>query len=286
MIIADYSQLSLSSILAFKSDMKNKSENDVKDLIRHVILSTLKSYKKKYQKTHGNLVIACDGQNYWRKEVFQYYKAGRKKAREASDLNWDLIFSMMNEMREDLKKFFPYKVLDIEKAEADDVIAVLTEMTQEFGMHEDVMIISSDGDFMQLQKYDNVRQFNPVMKKLMTCKNPAAYLMEHIVKAGDDGIPNILSPDDTFVTGTRQKSMSSKRLEEFVKSGYAACKTQEERTNFARNKMLIDFTMIPEYIKESILTEYEKKPAGDKNSVLNYLIKHRCRMLLNEVEEF
>jgi hypothetical protein len=286
MIIADYSQLSLSSILAFKSDMKNKSENDVKDLIRHVILSTFKSYKKKYQKTHGNLVIACDGRNYWRKEVFQYYKAGRKKAREASDLNWDLIFSMMNEMREDLKKFFPYKVLDIEKAEADDVIAVLTEMTQEFGMHEDVMIISSDGDFMQLQKYDNVRQFNPVMKKLMTCKNPAAYLMEHIVKAGDDGIPNILSPDDTFVTGTRQKSMSSKRLEEFVKSGYAACKTQEERTNFARNKMLIDFTMIPEYIKESILTEYEKKPAGDKNSVLNYLIKHRCRMLLNEVEEF
>jgi hypothetical protein len=286
MIIADYSQLSLSSILAFKSDMKNKSENDVKDLIRHVILSTLKSYKKKYNKVFGDLVIACDGRNYWRKEVFQYYKAGRKKAREASDLNWDLIFSMMNEMREDLKKFFPYKVIDVEKAEADDVIAVLTDMTQEFGMHENVMIISSDGDFMQLQKYDNVKQFNPVMKKLMTCKNPAAYLMEHIVKAGDDGIPNILSPDDTFVTGTRQKSMSSKRLEEFVKSGYAACKTQEERTNFARNKMLIDFTMIPEYIKESILTEYEKKPAGDKNSVLNYLIKHRCRMLLNEVEEF
>lgn len=286
MILLDYSQVAISSILAFKSDIQKKSDNDVKDLIRHVILSTIKSYKKKYGKQYGELVIACDGRNYWRKNVFQYYKAGRKKAREESDLDWDLIFTCLNEIREDLKLVFPYKVIRHEEAEADDVIAVLTESTQEFGKYEPVMIVSSDGDFKQLQKYDNVKQFNPMLKKQVTCSNPSAYLMEHIVKAGDDGIPNILSPDDTFVTGTRQKSVTAKRLEEFVKMGFLACKTEEERINFKRNKVLIDFSMIPEYIKDGILAEYEKKPTGDKNQVLNYLIKHRCRLLLNEVEEF
>lgn len=286
MILLDYSQVAISSILAFKSDIQKKSDKDVKDLIRHVILSTVKSYKKKYGKQYGELIIACDGRNYWRKNVFQYYKAGRKKAREESDLDWDLIFTCLNEIREDLKLVFPYKVIRHEEAEADDVIAVLTESTQEFGKYEPVMIVSSDGDFKQLQKYDNVKQFNPMLKKQVTCSNPSAYLIEHIVKAGDDGIPNILSPDDTFVTGTRQKSVTAKRLEEFVKNGFLACKTEEERINFKRNKILIDFSMIPEYIKNGILAEYEKKPTGDKNQVLNYLIKHRCRLLLNEVEEF
>lgn len=286
MILLDYSQVALSSILAFSSDIKKKSEKDVQDLIRHVILSTVKSYKKKYGKQYGSLVIACDGRNYWRKKNFPHYKAGRKKARDESDLNWDLVFSCLNEIREDLKEVFPYRVIRTDEAEADDVIAVLTEYTQEFGQYEPVMIVSSDGDFKQLHKYDNVKQFNPMLKKQVTCSNPSQYLMEHIVKAGDDGIPNILSPDDTFVTGTRQKPVSAKRLQEFVEIGFLACKTEEERLNFRRNKVLIDFSMIPQYIKDGILAEYEKKPTGDKNQVLNYLIKHRCRLLLNEVEEF
>lgn len=286
MILLDYSQVCLASILAFSSDLKKGSEAEVANLIRHASLASIKSYKKKYGKEYGDMIIACDGQGYWRKAVFPHYKAGRKKAREDSPLNWDLIFTSLNQLREDLIQHFPYKVVRVEGAEADDVIAVITDSTQEFGQFEPVMIVSSDGDFKQLQKYDNVKQFSPMLKKLVKCTNPKDYLMEHIVKAGDDGIPNILSPDDTFVTGTRQKSMSSKRLEEFVKNGIAACKTEQERINFARNKTLIDFTQIPEYIKEAVLVEYEKKPTGDKNSVMNYLIKNKCRLLLEEIEDF
>lgn len=286
MILLDYSQVALASILTFSSDLKKGDSEEVKNLIRHVTLSSIKSYKKKYEKQFGELVIACDGQGYWRKSIFPQYKAGRKKAREDSPLNWDLIFTCLNETREDLKSYFPYRVVRVDGAEADDVIAVLTESTQEFGQYQDVMIVSSDGDFKQLQKYDNVKQFSPMQKKLVKCPNPEAYLLEHVAKAGDDGIPNVLSPDDTFVTGTRQKTMTSKRLEEFVSSGFMACKTDEERKNYTRNKVLIDFAHIPEYIKTSILEEYEKKPSGDKNSVMNYLIKHKCRLLLNEVEDF
>lgn len=286
MILIDYSQVCLAAILTFSADLKKGDSEEVKDLIRHVALNSIKSYKKKYEKEYGQTIIACDGQGYWRKGIFEHYKAGRKKARDASPLDWNFIFTCLNEIREDLRNYFPYRVIRVEGAEADDVIAVLTETTQEFGQYEPVMIVSSDGDFKQLQKYDNVKQYSPMLKKLVKCTNPAAYLLEHIAKAGDDGIPNVLSPDDTFVTGTRQKSMSSKRLEEFVKNGFMACKTDEERKNYTRNKALIDFSHIPENIKQDIIKHYETAPIGDKNSVMNYLIKNKCRLLLNEVEDF
>lgn len=279
----------MASILTFSADLKKGSEEDVKNLIRHVALSSIKSYKKKYGKEYGDIVIACDGQGYWRKKQFANYKAGRKKAREASDLNWDTIFTTLSEIREDLIKHFPYSVIRVEGAEADDVIAVLVEQTQEFGMHEPVMIVSSDKDFKQLHKYNNVKQYSPMLKKLITVKKNELHpwLIEHIVK-GDagDGIPNILSDDDTFVNEVRQKPITAKRLQEFVDKGIDACKNDQERRNYSRNKSLVDFSYIPEYIKEAVVSEHRKEPVGDKNSVMSYLIKNKCRLLLNEIEEF
>lgn len=289
MILIDYSQVCVAAIFAFASDLKKGSEIDKKDLIRHVALNSIKSYKKKYGKEFGDIVIACDGRNYWRKEYFANYKGMRKKAREESDMDWTFIFDTLSEIREDLKEHFRYKVIHVDKCEADDVIAVLTESTQEFGKHESVMIVSSDKDFKQLHAYDNVKQFSPMLKKQITVnkKELHNWLIEHIVK-GDagDGIPNILSADDTFMTGTRQKPVSSKRLEEFYKDGMVACKTNEERRNWTRNIRLVDFTYIPDEIKESIMKAYEEPVKGNKNAIMNYLIKNRCRNLLDDIEEF
>ena len=289
MILLDYSQVCVSAILAFSSDLKRGSDGEKKDLIRHVALNSIKSYKKKYGKQFGEMVIACDGRNYWRKEYFQPYKGLRKKARDESDLNWTFIFDTLNEIREDLKQHFKYKVIHVDRCEADDVIAVLAESTQEFGKHEPVMIVSSDKDFKQLHVYENVKQFSPMLKKqvVVNKKELNAWLVEHVVK-GDtgDGIPNILSSDDVFMKGERQRPVSSKRLQEFVENGFIACKTDEERRNWKRNVTLVDFKYIPDDIKESIMTAYEVPAKGDKNAIMNYLIKNRCRNLLNEIEEF
>jgi 5'-3' exonuclease len=95
MILIDYSQVSLASILTFQRELKGNPE-EVKNLIRHVTLSTIKSYKKKYGREFGNVVICCDGRKYWRKEFFEHYKASRKKNRDASDLDWKLIFDTLN----------------------------------------------------------------------------------------------------------------------------------------------------------------------------------------------
>lgn len=297
MILVDYSQVALAAILTFQRELKG-TESEVKNLIRHVTLSTLKSYKKKYGKEYGELVICCDGRKYWRREVFEHYKAGRKKMRDNSDLDWHLIFDTLNEMRQDIAEHFPWRVIHVDRAEADDIIAVLAGWTQnnnlvQQGLVEEpqpILILSSDKDFKQLQLYENIRQWSPMQKKYITASKQEIrdFTVEHVVK-GDtgDGIPNILSKDDVFVSGERQKPMSAKRLAEFLENGEAACRTTEEKRNYARNQQLIDFTFIPEEVKSSIIETYlNSKPTADKMSVMNYLMNHRCRLLLDEIEDF
>ena len=298
MIIIDYSQIALSNILPFQNDIKRQSPEEIKNLIRHTTLSTIKSYKKRYGREYGEVVIACDGSNYWRRQQFQYYKAMRKVNREKSDLDWKLIFDTLAELRQDLIENFPYKVLNVETAEADDVIACLAKWSQDNGLDsqgmfdekQKILIVSSDKDFIQLQKYDNVRQWSPMQKKFVTAskKEVQEYTIEHIVK-GDagDGIPNILSKDDTFVSGERQKPFSSKRLPDFYEKGIEACKTDDEKRNYQRNQMLVNFESIPADLYEKIISTYTStKPKGDKMSVMTYLMNHRCNLLLDEIEDF
>lgn len=297
MVLIDYSQVALAAILTFQRELKG-NEAEIKNLIRHVTLSTIKSYKKKYSKEYGNVVICCDGRKYWRKEFFAQYKGMRKSNREKSDLDWTLIFNTLSEMRADLATYFPYKVIHIDRAEADDVIAVLTKYAQDneliqVGLVEEsqkVLILSSDKDFKQLQLYPNVKQWSPMQKKYITASNREIieHKIEHIVK-GDagDGVPNILSNDDVFMNGERQKPMSAKRLQEFFDNGFAACKNDVERRNWHRNATLVDFDFIPVDITKTIIDAYiSSKPSGDKMTIMNYLIENNCRLLLDDLEDF
>ena len=297
MILVDYSQVALSAILTFQRELKG-TESEVKNLIRHVTLSTIKSYKKKYGKDYGDIVICCDGRKYWRRDFFEHYKAGRKKARDASDLDWGLIFDTLSEMRDDLAKHFPYKVMHIERCEADDIIAALTKYAQyneliQEGLVEEsqkILILSSDKDFKQLQLYPNVKQWSPMQKKYITAtqREIIEYKIEHVVKGDSgDGIPNILSKDDVFVIGERQKVVTAKRLQEFIDNGFLACKNDDERRNWQRNLTLVDFDHIPDDVRQEIVQSYiNTKPTGDKMAIMNYLIEHRCRLLLDELEDF
>lgn len=298
MILVDYSQVALSAILTFQRELKG-TESEVKNLIRHVTLSTLKSYKKKYGKEYGQLVICCDGRKYWRREFFQPYKAARKKAREASDLNWQLIFDTLSEMRDDIKAHFPYRVIHVDRAEADDVIATMAKWVQtneliQQGLMEEpqkVLILSSDKDFKQLQAEWDVKQWSPMQKKYVTAtkREIRDWMVEHIVKGDSgDGVPNILSPDDVFLLeGVRQKPVSAKRLAEFIELGFDACRNDDERRNWHRNSTLVAFEHIPKDVENEIVETYlSNKPKGDKMSVMNYLIEHRCRLLLDDLDDF
>lgn len=297
MIIIDYSQVALASIFMFEKDLTSDDVEKNKDIIRHAILTSILSNKKKFESEYGNdIILACDGFNYWRKEQFAPYKASRKKARDDSKLDWKFVFEILSETRDDLQKYFPYKVIRVERAEADDIIACLSKWTQNNDLLSEgllpipkkTLIISSDKDFKQLHRYSNIRQYGPMFKKYVD-KPPKVqdFINEHIAKGdASDGIPNILSVDNSFIDKIRQKSMTKPRLEEFIKFGIDACKTDDEIRNWNRNELLISFDKIPTDIEESILTAFADKPKGNKSEIFNYLVKNRMRLLLNDIDSF
>lgn len=296
MLLLDFSQLMLANLHA-QLGMQNMREVEP-ELLKHMVLNTLRSIRKKFGPEFGEMIIACDKRS-WRKEAFPYYKANRKKAKDASDLNWDAIFKVFNEMVEDIKKFFPYRVIEVERAEADDVIGTLV---QEFGsvglsIGEEILIISTDKDFSQLHRYANVKQYDPIKKKYIQPEtNADDYLLTHIIKGDSgDGVPNILSDDDTFVVQEkRQKTMTAKRLAAF-KEMFSVPLTEDMPESFEitdahrkyqRNAKLIDLRHTPSEIRAAIMNEYDAQAGKGRQHIFNYLINKKMRNLMDAVGDF
>jgi hypothetical protein len=279
MILVDYSGIAISNIFTQKMDV---SEH----LVRHMILNSLRMYNLKHRKEYGQMVIACDGGS-WRKQIYPQYKAHRKANRDDSGLDWTEFFRILTLVRNEIAENFPYKVVHINNIEADDIIGTLTEKTQNFGQHEPVMIISSDKDFIQLQQYSNVKQFSPMTKSFIKEKDPVKYLFDHTVRGDSgDGIPNILSPDNTFVDKIRQKPVSAKKVDAWYasRSSLDTVMNQETYRNFQRNTALIDLSKVPQDKKDSIINTFDSvKP---NSNILNYLISKRCTQLIECAEEF
>jgi 5'-3' exonuclease len=255
------------------------------NLVRHMILNTLRTYVKKFKSTHGpEVIIACDNRHYWRREVYAHYKAGRKKARAATGHDWTSIFESLNRIRQELKESSPYKVIDVDGAEADDVIGTLV---QKYASTEKIMILSSDKDFAQLQRFPNVEQFSPIMKKYIKEPFPLVQLKQLIIR-GDkgDGIPNILSPDDVFVVGGRQKAITEAKIITWLNQDPKDFCNDEMFRNYARNETLIDLTKIPEKVRNEILEQYDTSKGKTRQIFMNYMMKNRLKNLLECIDEF
>ena len=282
MILVDFSGICLATILINK-------QND-EGMIRHMTLNSLRMYNQKFKEKYGDMVLACDGMNNWRRGYFPQYKANRRKGRDESTFDWAEAFRIMHTIKDEIKENFPYKVIHLEGCEADDVIGTLVERTQDFGNYEDVMIVSSDGDFKQLQRYDNVKQFSPMMKKFVVEDNPRLNLQEKILK-GDtgDGVPNVLSDDDTLVEGRRQTPLSKKKKEailEDLAEGELLYAASWYR-NYQRNETLIDLTKTPQDLKQNIINSYEEQdPWSNKGKVFPYLVAKRMNRLIESAQEF
>ena len=283
MLLLDYSQTCIAAVMQqLNGSQKMKLEEG---LIRHIVLNSIRSYLKQFKSKYGDVVICCDSRKYWRRDIFPFYKSHRKKDREKSEYDWALIFDTLAKIREELKEYFPYRVVEVEGAEADDIIAVLAAKYSAF---EPVLIISSDRDFIQLQKYKNVQQYSPILKRFIRSEDPQQYVKEHILK-GDrgDGIPNFLSPDNVFALGERQKSINTKKLQEWMSvSPESFCVTTEMTRGYKRNQMLIDFDYIPEKIQKTIAENYESIKPATKAKLLNYFIENRLRNLIEVCDEF
>jgi len=279
----DYSGIALASIIINKTFEES--------LIRHMILNSIRMYRSRYLEEYGEIVLACDGPNNWRRSAFPQYKANRKKGRDESTFDWNEAFRILHLVREEIKENFPYKVIHIDQCEADDIIGTLVNLKSDVPIGpEPVMIVSSDRDFVQLQKFPNVKQYSPILKKEVVESNPRLFLQTHIIK-GDkgDGVPNILSEDNVFVEGFRQTPMSKKKIDNIIEDLddgellYAASWYR----NYCRNKKLIDLTETPSDLKHQIINSFEEQdPWSNKGNVFPYLVSKNCNELIKSVQEF
>lgn len=286
MIIVDLNQVMLSNLLMQLGNHTNAQIEE--NMVRHMILNSLRSYRVKFGADYGEMVIACDNTNYWRKKVFPYYKANRKKAQEKSDLDWKAVFECLNKIRAELKEFFPYRVIDIESAEADDIIATLvTNFGSEMNTGESILILSGDKDFIQLHTYANVKQYDPTRKKWITHNDPERYKEEHVLKGDSgDGIPNILSNDNCFVVGDRQKPMTQKKLDAFIELSIDRKLDHPNYRNYCRNSQLIDLSFVPNEIRERVMDSYNAQTDKDRSKLMGYFIANKLRNLTEHIGEF
>ena len=278
MIIVDINQIMISNLMVtIHRDNLELSE----DLVRHMVLNSLRGHNKKFRKEYGDMVIACDSGNVWRRQAFPNYKAGRKETREKSEHDWTMIFDILSKVKDEIKTFLPYKVIEVESVEADDIIAVLCRRT-----NEKVLILSGDKDFIQLHN-DRIKQYNPVLNKFVgQGENPSLYIREHILK-GDrsDGIPNVLSDDNVFIEGRRQRPLSKKKIEAWCNE-IVPTFNEEEQKNYDRNKQLIDLSCVPKELEDKINREFDTFEVATRDKILGYFINKKLKTLIESIDEF
>lgn len=283
MIIMDLSQVMISNLMI---QLGNHTNADIEeDLLRHMVLNSVRAYNVKFKNEFGEMIIACDAGNNWRRQVFPYYKANRRKNREKSEINWNSVFESLNKVRDELKDYFPYRVLRVDGAEADDIIGTLA---QTYGnTSEKILILSGDKDFVQLQAFMNVQQFDPVQKKWRKTNDVDKFIKEHIIR-GDagDGVPNFLSADDTFVVGARQKPISQKKLDQWLDVDPKEFCDEKMLRGYLRNQQLVDLNFIPSDIKKEVLVQYEQQAGKGRDKLFNYFIDRRLKLLLESINEF
>ena len=280
MILIDLNQVCIANILQEIKQLKKIEPL----LVKHMILSTLLFYRRKFRDQYGDLVICCDSKKSWRKDIFPFYKANRKSTRAKDDIDWNGIFEVINSITQDLKSKFPYAVISVDQAEADDIIGVLAK---NYYRNEKIMIVSSDKDFLQLQKYYSVEQYSPTQKKLLQSSSPYQYLKEHIMK-GDrgDGIPNFLSDDDTYVTDKRSKKILKTKLEAWKNLDPTEFCNEKMMRGWKRNQQLVDLSHTPQDIKQKIVDQYDTYEYNQRDKLLNYFIQNKLRNLIEHIGDF
>tara|TARA_R110001592_G_scaffold13346_4_gene61458 strand:+ start:285 stop:1130 length:846 start_codon:yes stop_codon:yes gene_type:complete len=281
MILVDLNQVLISNLMAQTRGAVDELPD--KSMLRHMVLNSLRGYNLKFKDEYGLAVLCADGANPWRRDIFPNYKFKRKKNRDESGIDWSALFSMISEIREELTQNFPYITLHIDGVEADDIIAVLVK---ENYTKEKIMIVSGDKDFIQLHKYKGVKQYAPIQKKFVESDDPINYLHEQVIK-GDrsDGVPNILSADDVFVTGTKQRPINKKRLEEWADIENIPLGS-ETKKYYERNKKLIDLDEIPDLIYNDIKEKYINYKVKDRTLLLTYFIENKLKSLIENINDF
>ena len=254
------------------------------DLIRHVIYNQIRRYNLEFREEFGQMILCMDHTNNWRKQTFPLYKANRKKNRKNDDHDWDNIYRVLDEIREELVNKSPFNTIRIEGAEADDIIGAICELNNN---PEPILIVSPDKDFVQLQRYPNVKQWSNLQKKWVEPDQDAVSDLEMKVLRGDtgDGVPNVLSEDNVLIEeGLRQVPLSKKKVAMLLQDPEALGTTVARR--IIRNRNMIDLTRTPENIKTESMKQLQEGAKGSVTGLMTVFTKHKMKLHMESLPDF
>jgi hypothetical protein len=292
MIIVDFNGVLIAQVATASKELG--ADVDLQ-AVKNYFFRELLNLKKKFSE-YGEVVIACDTPNTWRKSYFPYYKIKRAETRKAMPFSWELVLEAIAAIQADIEEYFPYKLLKIDKCEADDIIAVVCRHVSGYkdGLalnSTPIMIISSDNDFRQLQVIPKLDQYSAASGKFVVESNPDQYLFEKILK-GDAGdcVPNILSEDADIANGIRQSPITKGRIErwtEYYVNNNGDLHEELSAEKFLRNQTLMDLmNCVPKELEVEIINAFETTKPASKLKLQGYFIKNKMKALFEELQNF
>ena len=279
MILLDYSSIAMSSLM-----VQLDKYDDEPEMIRHMIFNILRKQNVTHRDEFGEMIVCFDSKNNWRREVFPEYKASRRKGRKNSVHDWETIFKRLDEVHQEVKEYSPFRTIQVERCEADDIIGTLCEkhMTP-----DPILIVSPDTDFIQLQRYPNVRQFSNLQKKWLEPKVDPITDLEEKVLRGDtgDGVPNVMSDDNVLIEeGLRQTPLNKRKVAQLLEDPESLGTTIARR--IIRNRKMIDLRRTPDDLKDEIMTRYQDPPKGSVNRLMTLFAKNQMKMMIESLSDF
>lgn len=293
-ILIDFSQLMFQCSFEHKDDfiftdddpeLETKTKEG-ENVFRHIVLSEILSINQRFSQKYGEIIICCDGLQYWRKQIFPYYKASRKQKRAQSPLNWHFVFSCFEKMIKELDSNSQFKVIRVNEAEADDVIAILTKHFWEKNPEQKILIVSGDEDYCQLQKYSTVEQFSTRFNKFIKAEDCEGIQTKVLKGDYGDGIPSVLNDDNIYVEGIRATPLRKTMIEKLLTEGFENCSNAKIKQNWERNNNLINLDRIPKYIESAIIDCYNKElqKNNTEQMLYDYLINTNCEQFVSEMD--
>jgi len=231
LIIVDFSHLFSRNLFVAINQAKPRIKKgkylteDIKPYFLHLLFNSLQYNKNKFK---GEMVLAFDSKGNWRKDFYKDYKGTRAKGKETTEIDWDGIHQIIEEVKTTIEENFPFKVLKIPKAEADDIGGVLSK---KFGNERKVVLITSDHDWLQnishgkyVEMYDPIKMeysdLTPEENEII--QTPAGEMSKFtaihtLIGDSGDNVPNITFEtkfSDNFLAFLKENEIMSDSVKE------------------------------------------------------------------------
>lgn len=278
---------------------REESDETLAGLATHTALVTLNKYFRQHKP--DRVVMAFDRQS-WRKAYTasdlcvskKPYKGNRRKDMTPSQqIKYQKFLDHLREFEALVAEHTTIITLVEDDLEADDLIAGFCQMHKD--TDDEIVIISSDSDLLQLKRYPNVELISPATDKPQSLDefdgDPMYYLFTKCLRG--DSTDNVQSA----YPGVRQTKIKKAYDDSFervqlMKTTWTDQDKTEHRVEilFEENQLLIDLEKQPEDIRElinaAVAAAMNKKRRFSMFHILKFIGKYKLVKIQESIDQY